>query len=76
MKDHGGYLVNEKYLGQCNHNTLGVVMDNIMDRDKHKPVVKIMRTENIELLAGSHTVAVFRIKNKSAALESSAGKTS
>lgn len=66
IKDHGPYLVDEKYLGEYNEHTTGIVMDCINDRDKMKPRIKVMRTENINLLTGSSTVAVFKIKRPEA----------
>lgn len=44
-------------------NTTCLVMDNVWDRDKQKLRVKVVRTSNHGLYAGSSTVAVFRIRD-------------
>lgn len=62
VKDLGPYLVDEKLMGNILPETNAMVMDNVWDRDKHKPRVKLMYTSNVNLLAGSNTVAVFRKK--------------
>jgi hypothetical protein len=67
IKDLGPYLVDEKQIGEFNDHTQGIVMDSVADREKLKPKVKIMRTENMGLLAGSSTVALFKITKRHAA---------
>lgn len=66
IKDLGHYLVDEKQIGEFNDHTAGIVMDSVMDRDKQKPKVKIMRTENMDLLAGGSTIALFKITKRHA----------
>lgn len=66
IKDIGPYLVDEKQIGEFNDHTAGIVMDNVIDRDKQKPRIKMMRTENLNLLAGSSTTALFKITKRHA----------
>jgi hypothetical protein len=66
VKDLGPYLVDEKQIGEFNDHTQGIVMDSVPDREKLKPKVKVMRTENMDLLAGSSTVALFKITKRHA----------
>jgi hypothetical protein len=67
VKDAGGYLVDEKQIGPYNDRTEAVIIDNVLDRERQKPRVKVMRTENLSLLAGTSTVAVFKIVRRHAA---------
>ena len=60
--DKGAYLVDEKFMGTIGSDTVALIMDNVIDRDKRKPRVKMMYTSNVSLLAGQDTVAVFRKK--------------
>jgi hypothetical protein len=62
IKDNGPYLVDYRRAGSFMDNTTCLVMDNVWDRDKQKLRVKVVRTSNPGLYAGSSTVAVFRIK--------------
>lgn len=66
IKDMGTYLVDEKQIGEFNDHTTGIVMDNTIDRDRQKTKVKIMRSENISLLAGASTAAIFKITKRHA----------
>lgn len=68
-RDIGPYIIDEKWLGELNENTVGIVVENSLDREKFKPRVKVMRTENIDLLAGHNTVAIFRIKKNRPVVE-------
>ena len=61
IKDHGRWLTDESYLGNADGSS-AIVMDCIMDREKRKPRIKTYRTNNVNLLAGQHTVAIFKIK--------------
>lgn len=58
----GPYLVDEKNLGSFSETTEGIIIDNVLDRDRQKIRVKVLRTEKVSLWTGLSTVAVFRIK--------------
>lgn len=50
--------------GHLTPETNAIVMDNVIDRDKHKPKVKVVITSVPAIYIGSSTVAVFRVKLK------------
>lgn len=69
VKDLGPYLVDEKNRGDLSDTSEGVVMDNTISRnpDHHnKPKVNYFVTENLSLLAGNSTVALFKITKRHA----------
>lgn len=59
----GPHIINNKWLGPFNENTEGIVVESVTTREGAKQL-KPMRTENIELLKGELTVAVFRITKR------------
>lgn len=61
-KDIGPYIIDRKFEGELTEDTTAVLIDNVLDREKMKPRVKIFYTSNEKLLAGNNTVAVFRKK--------------
>lgn len=61
-KDVGPYIIDRKFEGELTEETTAVLIDNVIDREKMKPRVKIFYTSNEKLLAGNNTVAVFRRK--------------
>ena len=60
IEDHGEYLVDEKHINTTD-GMEAIVIDNVWDRDRQKPRVKVFRTSNVSLLAGSSTVAIAKI---------------
>lgn len=64
IEHYGPHTINTKWLGEFNAKTEGVVIDKVVTKEG-KIQLKPQRTENIELLAGESTVAVFHIKGRS-----------
>jgi hypothetical protein len=61
------WSVDTKFRGHLNERTEGIVMDNVADRiNPGRTKIKYFVTENIDLLAGNNTVAIFRIKKEEA----------
>jgi hypothetical protein len=58
-KQYYGYEVDDKFIGELNYKTIAIIMNNSWNRDNHKTTVRSFRTENIDLLAGNNTVAIF-----------------
>lgn len=59
------WAVRNKFRGTLTNKSEAIVMDNSRDRDNpNKVVVNYFITENISLLAGNNTVAVFRLKKQ------------
>lgn len=57
------WTIRNKFRGELTNKSQAIVMDNSRDRDNpNKVVVNYFITENLSLLAGNNTVAVFRFK--------------
>lgn len=62
----GPYLVDECYRGSLTERSSAIVMDNTFSRQhNNRRKVAYFITENVELLAGQNTVALFKIKKHS-----------
>lgn len=61
--DKGEWLSDYTLMGNLTADTTAIMVDNIVDRVKMKPRVKMYGVDNIALFAdGTYTVAVFRRK--------------
>jgi hypothetical protein len=69
----GPFTINNKWLGEFNEKTQGVVVDIVTDRNTGRKQIKAMRTENIKFWTGELTVAVFRITKRKEQIERSIG---
>lgn len=60
----GPYLVDYKWAGQFTEEITHIVMDNVLNRERQKLSVKVIRTSVPNIWIGTSTVAVFKIKRK------------